>query len=174
MVPETTALSTELQVQIRVLKLSMYNHFDLKSIAQYCLDVKFFLLREKLCLLAKLDRAYRRGMLCYLSRFQRKYAAMWQKSKIPFRMIFIPKGYFFTTPFSYLLISGNAVKIRCSIQVIRGRLVDVINIFICTPSGYNKSSKIKGFQGSTPYHFSLLPHFYPTTSPTKFNNFFII
>ena len=79
----------------------------------------------------------------------------------------------FSTGYKPLSIPGNTGKIRCSVQVIRGALVDVIITFICTPSGYNKSSKIKGFQGSTPYHFSALPHFYPTVSSTKFNNFFI-
>ena len=75
--------------------------------------------------------------------------------------------------YTTLSTPGNTGKIRCSVEVVWGALIDVIITFICTPSGYNKSSKIKGFQGSTPYHFSALPHFYPTVSSTKFNNFFI-
>ena len=75
--------------------------------------------------------------------------------------------------YTTLSTPGNTGKIRCSVEVVWGALIYVIITFICTPSGYNKSSKIKGFQGSTPYHFSVPPHFYPTVSPTKFNNFFI-
>ena len=44
-----------------------------------------------------------------------------------------------------LSIPGNTGKIRGSVKVIRGHLVYVISFLVCTPLGFKKVSKIKGF-----------------------------
>ena len=64
-------------------------------------------------------------------------------------------------------------EIRCSVQVVRGCLVDVIRLLVYTPSTLQKPSKINGFQSLALHQFQLLHHFYSTKSAAKLNDFLI-